>query len=77
MHGDSFGPPVQRAARVERYYLKCPNRLCSGVCTVATLRNAQGWGLSFERGNIGPAGTGLFNFCCLGRLRGGRQMGAC
>ena len=23
--------------------MKCPNRLCSGVCTVATLRNAQGW----------------------------------
>ena len=34
-------------------------------------------GLSFERRFVCPAGTEAFLFFSLGRLRGGRQMGAC
>ena len=34
-------------------------------------------GLFFERAVLCPAGTGRILFFNLGRLRGGRQMGAC
>ena len=37
----------------------------------------KGKGLSFERWRLYPAGTEAFIFFNLGRLRGGRQMGAC
>jgi hypothetical protein len=41
------------------------------------LREEEKQGLSFTRWLLHPAGTEVFIFFNLGRLRGGRQMGAC
>ena len=58
--------------------LRCLGRLRgeARVCAAGPLKKTM-QGLSFEPWLLYPAGTEAFIFFNLGRLRGGRQMGAC
>ena len=47
------------------------------LCAAGALLKKAKQGLSFERWRLCPAGTGAYLGFSLGRLRGGRQMGAC
>ena len=65
-----------RARRL--FFFCCLGRLRrEGEIFAAKLQEKAKPGLSFERRLLCPAGTGAFLYFNLGRLRGGRQMGAC